>query len=83
MLKKLRQFFCKHDYSVVCWRQVHYPDHEPHVMAILARCDKSGKKEIWYMRSPDLQKTIKKAYPHLEDVNWIGEEDWVKKVEEN
>lgn len=83
MLKKLRRFFCKHDYSVACWRRVHYPDYEPYVMAILARCDKCGKNEIWYMRSPDLQKTVKKTYPHLEDVHWNGEEDWVKKDEEN
>ena len=83
MLKKLRRFFCKHAYSVVCWRRVHYPDYEPYVMAILSRCDMCGKNKIWYLRSPELQNTMKTTFSHLEDVHWNGEEDWVKKDEEN
>ena len=48
-MKKLKELylklFHKHDFKLVKWRLVHYPDHEPSRRIYLLECEDCGKKK--------------------------------------
>lgn len=64
--------FHKHEYKIIRWRLVHYPEHEPSRRVIRFKCD-TCKKETDFFPKKERDITWENKYRHLQGY-WLGDE---------